>query len=375
MDVSDPDDLIVTANNRVARKLPNLNVRGMDEREILALAPLLTCDRVHWDTVGAFDAHSVLPVLEGLGISAYTRQWSDGQHRVWVPAGRGFEAREVLREWCTTHDVEAVNMRVEQKVPFRDIDSIPGSLFQELVAAAVEWLYPRVSGIRHRLIAELDIVDEDDVKSMMYLFISDHADRYDADRQGRNGHLNFAAYMLGKLRNWPQDAARAFYGRTLVDDRLAIHQATQRISAAEHRPPTERELADALDMSVADLRRRRQAISSLSSMRNYDELVAVTPDGVTVERVDPASDADTTADVDALAQRAAVTRALLDAVDNADGSSTRRGPDSLGLAATYLAYWEGLNRAEVARALDVLPKTATAAINRVGERMRDGGLR
>ena len=59
------------------------------------------------------------------GMDAYTRQWSDGQHRVWVPEGQGYEARERIRAWCAAHEVEAVNIRVEAKVPFRDLDQIP----------------------------------------------------------------------------------------------------------------------------------------------------------------------------------------------------------------------------------------------------------
>jgi len=189
--------------------------------EILAHAPPLVCDRVHWDTVEEFDARRVLPVIEQeLGIAAHTRLWSDGQHRVWVPVGHGYDAREVLRQWCEANEVEAVNMRVETEVPFRDLALIPGSLLPDLIAAAVDWLYPRLHAIRRKLVADLDLLDDDDVRSMMYLFVSDHMDRFDADREGRNGTLTLLAFLIGKLRNWPQDAARQAYGRGVVGDRL-----------------------------------------------------------------------------------------------------------------------------------------------------------
>ncbi len=58
----------------------------------------------------------------------------------------------------------------------------------------MDWLFPRVNGIRRRLVADLDLVDDDDVRSMMYLFVSDHMDRYDADRTGRNGTLTLLAF-------------------------------------------------------------------------------------------------------------------------------------------------------------------------------------
>jgi hypothetical protein len=359
------DDRIVTSTNRLGRKVPNLVVRGLDEREVLAHAPAMTCDRVHWDTVDDFDPRRLLGEL---GMEAYTRRWSDGQHRVWVPAGQGYEARERIREWCIGHDVEAVNIRVEAGVPFRDLDRIPDPLLPELIAAAVEWLYPRSHAIRRKLVADLELVDEQDVRSMMYLFVSDHADRYDADREGRNGTLNFLAFMIGKLRTWPQDVARTAYGRTVVSDRVALHRAAERIAADEHRAPTEVELADALRTSVTDLRRREHTIATLSGMRNYQSLVTESVDEDVVDTVRVAADVDVEAEALAYDRSAQVTRAIISAVHNPTLTG-RRAQDPLALAAVYLSFWEGLSRPELARELDVLPKTATAAVGRVLERV------
>ena len=355
-------DTIITATHRIGRKVPNLVVRGMDERDILACAPTMMCDRVHWDTVDDFDPRVMLP---DLGLEAYTRRWSDGQHRIWVPAGQGFEARERVKEWCLAHDVEPVNVRVEQGVPFRDLDLIPGTLFPELVAAAVDWLYPRSYAVRHKIVADLELIDDQDVRSMMYLFISDHADRYDADREGRNGTLNFTAFMLGKLRTWPQDAARTAYGRNLVSDRVTLFRAVDSAAATEHRAPTEVERAGALHTSVTDLRRREQAIATLSSLRNAQSLVVGGPDLDILDTVQVASDADVEADATSYGRSAALTRAIVSAVNHPDTPGVRRAQDALSLAAVYLTFWEELGRPEVARELEVLPKTATAAINRV----------
>jgi DNA-directed RNA polymerase specialized sigma24 family protein len=365
------DDSIVTATNRLGRKVPNLVVRGMDEREIFAQAPLIDCDRVHWDTVDDFDPRAL---LADLPMDAYTRRWSDGQHRVWVPKGRGFEARELIKEWCVAHDVEPVNMRVEQQVPFRDLDKIPGTLFQELVAAAVDWIYPRTYTIRRRIVADLDLVEDQDVRSMMYLFISDHADRYDADRVGRNGTLNFTAFILGKLRTWPQDAARTAYGRNVVGDRVALNRLADRFIADEQRLPTEGELAEAMNTSVTDLRRREQAISELSSMRNYQSLVGGAIDPDSYDQVQVASDETVEEDVTAYTRNAMVTKAILEAVSGPSAPRSRRAQDPLALAAVYLSFWEGLSRPEVARELDVLPKTVAAALTRVMGQMEQADL-
>lgn len=363
--LEDPDDLILTASNRVGRKVPDIVIRGQHERDILALAPAMTCDRVHWSTVDDFDVDQLLPEI---GMPAFTRSWSDGQHRVWVEAGQGHAARERIRDWCLANDVEAVNIRVEASVPFRDLDSIPGTLVPELIAACVDWLYPRTHAIRRRLEAELDLVSDDDVRSMMYLFVHDHADRYDADREGRNGTLNFIAFMFGKIRTWPQDAARAAYGRTVVSDRVVLHRIADEVSGSMGRLPTEAERAQALGVSVTDLRRREESISALSSMRNHRSLDDDGSDGDVGYAVQVADDTDVAVDAIAFGRDAALTRALVQAVTPRDAKG-RTKADPLALAAVYLTYWEGLSRADVARELDVLPKTASAAISRVVDRV------
>jgi hypothetical protein len=355
------DAVIMTSTHRLGRKVPNLVVRGLDESEIFAYAPAMVCDRVHWDTVDTFEARLL---VTDLGMPAYTRQWSDGQHRVWVEAGSGYVARDLIRDWCDHHDVEAVNIRVEQGVPFRDLNTIPGGLFPELVAAAVDWLYPRCYTVRHKIVTELELIDDQDVRSMMYLFISDHADRYDADRQGRNGTLNFMAFMLGKLKTWPQDAARVAYGRNVVSDRVVLHRAMDGYAASEHRAPTELELADALHTSVSDLRRREQAIATLSGIRNAQSIVSARSGDDLVDVVEAVSDVDVERDATSYDRNAQLTRAIMSAVNDPD-SRGRRAQDPLALAAVYLSFWEDLSRPEVARELEVLPKTASAAVSRV----------
>lgn len=364
------DDSIVTSTNRLGRRLPRLVVDGLDEAEVLAYAPPMVCDRVHWDTVDDFDPRILVP---DLGMTAWSRRWSDGQHRVWVEEGRGYEAREAIRQWCLAHEVEAVNLRVEAGVPFRDLDLVPGSLLPDLVAAAVDWLYPRMHAIRRKLVADLDHIDDQDVRSMMYLFVSDHMDRYDAGREGRNGTLNLLAFLVGKLRNWPQDAARSAYGRGVVADRMALAKAADVIAATEQRPATEEELAAALRTSVTDLRRREQAISALSSMRNYQSLVAGERDDDLLDTVQVAADVDVEQDATAYARNAQLTRSILAAVNTPDGRG-RRPQDPLALAAVYLSFWEGLSRPEVARELEVLPKTAASAVTRVLDAVAESGL-
>jgi hypothetical protein len=357
----EPNDLIVKANNRVGRKIPNLVVDGRDETEILSLAPCVLTDRVHWATINEFDAKVILP---DLAMTAFSRQWSDGKHRIWVPEGRGYEARELIRSWCIDHEVEPINLRVETSVPFRNVDAIPDELFQKLVLATVDWLHPRCYAIRKRIVADFGLIDDEDLRPMMYIFVSDHADRFDDNRVGKNGTLNFASFMLGKIRKWPQDAARSLYGRGLIDDQMHINQVIDKTIAEKHRKPTEAELANSLQISVEDLRERQQAVAEYIGIRFHNTIVSGA-DYDDVDSVDVMSEVNLELEATGLIFDATLTKAIVAAVNCQQTGRGKGHPDALGLAVVYLTYWGELSRQEVAAELCVLPKTAAAAAQRV----------
>ena len=355
------DDSIITATHRVGRRIPDMVVGDLTEREILAMAPAMVCDRIHWSTL---EPMSLTALIADLPLKARTRAWSDGQSRIWVDEGQGQQARELIRQWCEDHGVEVMNMRVEASVPFRDVDSIPDGLFGQLLLATTDWLYPRTYAIRRKLVADLELIDDDDTRSMMYLFVSDHADRFDSDRIGRNGTLNFASFMLGKLRKWPQDAARAAWGRTLIDDHMHMNQAIDDSMATLHRRPTESELADRMKTSVSDLRKREIAVAEVAGMRNYDSIIS----GVMGEDsggVDAADSVDVADDGTSFQLDAMLTKAIMESVMSPVSTRGTSPADPMALAAVYLSFWGELSRQELAAELDVLPKTAAAAVQRV----------
>lgn len=355
------DDTIVTATHRVSHRIPDMVVGDLTERDILAMAPTMVCDRIHWSTP---EPLSLTALIADLPIPARTRAWSDGHSRIWVDEGRGQQARELIRQWCESHGVEVMNMRVESGVPFRDVGSIPGDLFAQLLLATTDWLYPRTYAIRRKLVADLELIDDDDTRSMMYLFISDHADRFDSDRVGKNGTLNFASFMLGKLRKWPQDAARAAWGRTLVDDHMHINQAVDDSIATLHRRPTEAELAARMKTSVSDLRKRECAVAEISGMRNYDSIITGSM-GEDSEGVDTADSVDVALDSTSFQVDAMLTKSIIDSVMSPTATRGNSPADPMALAAVYLSFWGELGRQELAAELGVLPKTAAAAVQRV----------
>lgn len=317
-------------------RVPDLRVLGLGEEEILAHAPVMTCDRLHWSGPDL----DMRALASSMPMRAWTRQWSDGVHRLWVEPGQGAAARAHVASVT-----EAVNLRIDARVAFRDLDAVPAGLVPALVAAAVDWLHPRTASIRRRLVADLDLVDAEDVRPMMFLFVWDHLDRFDPRHGGRLGSLNLCAYLLAKMRTWPQDAARAAYGRTAVEDQLAVNRAFEAFVHDTHRVPTEAELAHACAVDVAELRRRRRNATVLARTRFtdvIDEEARAVRDDVDVE-------------TEALRrlQEAELTRALV-----------RAAGSPLALAATYLSYWQECSRTEVAEALQVSPKVAGAAVSR-----------
>jgi len=364
--VDGSDDLLPEGNagddGLDPRRIPDLIIDGIDERTILDQAPVFLADRVHWESPGDFDPAGLLPALP---MKAWTRRWSDGQCRVWVESGQGHAARDAIKQWCAEHDIEVFNARVEAGVPFRDLAQVDPDLLGRLMAAAVDWLFPRMGSVRRRLVADLDLVEDDDVRSMMFLFVSDVTDRYDSGREGRLGRINYLAYLFGKMRTWPHDLARATYGRNAVADRQRRVHAVEAFNAENHRAPNESELADLLGISVTDLRAREETLSTLSGMRNTAALIGPDVEEDRVFVADSHTD-DAPLDYD---RDAVLTRAIIAAVH--DGP---KGPDPLGLASLYLTYWEGLSRADAARHLQVLPKTVTAAVNRVSARIDTDGL-
>lgn len=364
------DDAIITSSHRIGRRIPDMVVGDLTERDILALAPAMVCDRVHWSTA---EPMNVASLLADLPIDARTRAWSDGQSRVWVKAGEGQQARELIRTWCDEHGVEVMNMRVEPGVPFRDVDAIPGDLFGQLIMVTTDWLFPRTYAIRRKLVADLDLIDDDDTRSMMYLFISDHADRFDADRVGKNGTLNFASFMLGKLRKWPQDAARAAWGRTLIDDHMHINQAIDDSIATMHRRPTESELAARMKTTVGDLRKRETAVAEVSGIRNYDSIISGSL-GEGAEGVDAPDSVDVAHDGTSFQVDAMLTKAIIESVMAPTATRGTSPADPMALAAVYLSFWGELSRQELAAELGVLPKTAAAAVQRVITQVGAAGI-
>lgn len=362
---SDKAPMIRTATDRVGMRIPDLVIDGRSEHEILAAAPVLTCDRVYFTTDREVD---IQQIADRLPMKAYTRAWSDGTHRIWVDAGNGDAARTGIKKILADLEVEVSNARIDRSVGFRDLSEIDGTLIGELTSACANWLYSRSGNIQARIVAEIEELDEADMLGMLYLFVHDHLDRFDGERVGKNGRVNLTAFMYGKLRNWPQDLVRARYGRTLIDDRVALHRIDDEIAREHGRTATIHDRARALGVSVTDLHQREGTLLALNSLsideahEDGHQVLSIADDEADTERQGMEADA-----------QAELTRRMLDAVHQ-PGSTKKRDQNPLGLVSMYLLCWEDQNRAQIAETMEVMPKTVTAALSRVTEGMDKEGL-
>lgn len=356
---------VTTKSGRIGRRLPNLVVDGHTESEIFALAPAFDADRVHWQFLDdELDQPALVSLAQSYLPMAWVRHWSDAQPRIWVPVGEGDGARTAIRQCFEDLGVGLHNLRIERRVTFRDLSTIPHDLLTNLIREAAEWVWPRIGHIRQRLANELQI-DDEETQALLYFFVHDLVDRYDDRRSGANGALNFLTFVMGKVRGWPLDVARTAHGRNVVNDQVEFHRLREHFTAEFGREPNEVERARALNVPVADLRRREQTVRALAQSRWLDELSAVDDEGASVEHHAMA--------VDAEAMRrqrdAALTASLLAAVDVDKSRST----DTLGLAAVYLSFWEGRGRTDIAEDLQVSPKVVTSAMDRLLRRMAEDG--
>ena len=90
----------------------------------------------------------------------------------------------------------------------------------------------------------------DDLIQVGYIGLMKAIDRYEPDRK-----VAFAAYAIptisGEMRRYLRDKEPIIHvPRQIQEQRRAVHQATDELTQRLHRPPTEREIADALDWNV-----------------------------------------------------------------------------------------------------------------------------
>lgn len=368
---------------RRAKKFADITVdyngSTFSEDEIIAMATLIDpADRLHYhaDKDGELlNPTLVLPYLTPL-FPAWTRQRSDMQGRIIVEAGNGEAAKQVLLEWAKEHNAPMpAGLRVESKgVSFLDVAAIPEDLRNGLVLGVMDaiWGLPAMAKIRGQIVADHDLVGDEDVWSMLYEFINDLFDQFNNTRESKMGtHLNLTAFVWGKLKNWPQDLLRRSRGRGFVDTQVSINKAIDEFKSDNHRSPSTRELATHLSMTVDDLLAKQRMSETFTAMSFAAPLVSAF-DGNDEDRSYVLADeaADTEAAAVMRSRNAALSRAVITAAKTRDKKSGPEYVDPIALTITHMTVWGEQSNSDVAVTLGVTQRAVTKAFSRLSDEVR-----
>ena len=135
---------------------------------------------------------------------------------------------------------------------------------------------PLVQVVAGRIAASVpNHVDRADLVSYGVFGLIDAIDKFDPER----GH-RFETYAIARIRGHIVDELRSYdwVPRSVRAKARAIDEAGRALEAKLHRPPTEQELAEALDMSEPELQRALCQVS-LVNMVTFDAALGAAIDG------------------------------------------------------------------------------------------------
>jgi hypothetical protein len=238
---------------------------GVLEADGWAQAPLRTFDLVH------FRVNRVLPLadlrshLNAALADSSTDTFSlamdtDELYRAFVTPGDGPRAAELITTWCLDHDYRTMGLRTDPDRRRRNIRDLDRDFLDDLMAHYQGYGMRRLQKNMSSVL--LHIPEYDDVQQQLAVWILEAIVRYD-DTKG----VPFGAWLSTALSKWVHDLNRSSFGRTVADAELKQHRAVAAFTATEHRHPTEKEFAGLVGTSVTALRRSRQSVSVVNSLR------------------------------------------------------------------------------------------------------------
>lgn len=340
-----------------------LTFGGLTEAEGFDHAPLIVIDRVHfraWDTLPLDELRAAIPQAISVTVDD-----GEGLYRVDGPRGSGQQLAQAVKEWCHSNGYQTIGLRAEHELKRRNLKDLPPQFLAELCQhyhkVGMRRVRRSVSTVR------MYLPDTSDIEQQVYEWILEAVARFDHTKG-----VPFGAFFATRLAHWIHDLSRKPNGRPAADIENRHHQAEAAFVAEHHRRPTEKELADYMGVSVAELRRSSQLVATVNALRNTqpidtdeDEPDLPLP---SAERVEDDIIDDT--------QRSLLSQVLVAAcAPDADGNNTTTGrasrPNVLGLITVYATTWGGLTKTEVAARLGTSLKNLRTYTSRVEQQMRD----
>ena len=233
----------------------------MLEADGWAQAPLRTFDLVHFRVNRSLPFADLRTHLDAAlpGAVSLTLD-TDELYRAFVTPGNGPQAAELITAWCRDNDLRTIGLRTDLDRRRRNVRDLDRPFLDDLMAHYQGYGMRRLQKNMSSVL--LHIPEYDDVQQQLAVWILEAIVRYD-DTKG----VPFGAWLSTALSKWVHDLNRSSYGRTVADAELKQHRAVAAFTATEHRHPTEKEFAGLVGTSVTALRRSRQSVSVVNSLR------------------------------------------------------------------------------------------------------------
>lgn len=345
----------------------DITVNGVSEDEIWGYAPTTCMDRLSM-TITDGDVH-VAEIMQMLPMTSFTRRYSDHRSRIWVPEGRGAEARGLIEAWAAANAVEITHPRLDTSISFRNVAQIPTDLVGGLVKQAVDVVMRTPRGFA--MAKSLGTTEDgrlsdyiDDVRSAFTLYAYDLLDRFD-DARGVTGKTNFTAFLYGKASSWATDLLRQRYGRDAVEARKLITQASDAL-IARGEDPTQAKISNYIDGGDGSFAPRMLALKTLWDIRDAHSYCT---DDSSTEILDiPGNE-----DVFDYGTAHELSRAVAGACITY-GKDNKPRTDGVAFISTYLSTWGGMTKKDIAGTLTMREHTVSAAIGRVTNKIKDNDV-
>lgn len=360
-ETSPQDEAEATVTDLVpARYRKVLNFGGKGEFEGFAEAPRRSFTRVHYHTDFPISMDKFRTELPA-GTTA-THDEGTGLYRVDHPTMSGADLADTVKTWCAANSIVTVGLRPEPKQmhrrSLRDLDpNFLSDLCRHYSPYSLKRLQQNMSTLR------MHFTDNDEIVQRVNEWILEAVAQFD-DTKG----VPFGAFLAGKLSKWVHDLNRNSFGRVLTDHEKKTNTVIATFQQANHRLPTDAELAAALGQSLPNLRKNATAVATINALRNIGTIDG-TFDGEGYEIALP--DANRVEDqimddLDKSVLSAALTRAC--APDpNAKGRAAQ--PNVLGLVTLYATTWGGETKTDLSARLDTSMRNMNVYAGRAGDKM------
>lgn len=251
-------------------------------------APLKPCHLVHFKVAGNIERREIAEFV-GVPVASVSVN-EDRLYKIY--AEDNSDTYDKVQELKTLRpEAKISGIRLESNLKRRNVSELPKRYYSDLCHHYGNFskvlLRNKMSSITKHL------PDVDDQKQQIYIWVIEAVKRYDDSTS-----IPFAAYLGTALNKWVYDLNRKAYGRSIADAELKYNRVITEFRTRMDREPSTEELAAEMNLSVEEVQKARENISTVVNLRNqktidYDDyelpLPAVEMTDRTVEELIEAS--------------------------------------------------------------------------------------